>query len=89
MTSYIDTHSPAAAHAHTATQLTHQPQQQLPLAQLSVYDNAERSLERKWKKYFGDRRPPLSFEPFNVPSNFEPTPVRFVRRAWARCSESV
>ena len=51
------------------------PMHQRTLPNQSIYDNAERSLERKWKKYFGDRRPPLSFEPFNI-SSFEPLPVR-------------
>lgn len=39
--------------------------------------NAEQSLERKWRKYFGDRRPPLTSA---VPGTFSmttgPTPVR-------------
>ncbi|KAK3096852.1 hypothetical protein FSP39_003949 [Pinctada imbricata] len=41
--------------------------------------NAEQSLERKWRKYFGDRRPPLTSAPV-VPStaglSFGYTPVR-------------
>ncbi|XP_052265230.1 trichohyalin-like isoform X2 [Dreissena polymorpha] len=53
------------------------PQHKVDYASLVL--NAEQSLERKWRKYFGDRKPPLSsatnYMPLS-PVTFGHTPVR-------------
>ncbi|XP_052804909.1 centrosomal protein of 164 kDa-like isoform X2 [Mya arenaria] len=53
------------------------PQHKVDYASLVL--NAEQSLERKWRKYFGDRKPPLSSSTSFVPmggTSFGHTPVR-------------
>ncbi|KAL5020243.1 hypothetical protein ScPMuIL_003135 [Solemya velum] len=65
MTSSITTPSPYQAWGPSNPYMS-QPQHRVDYASLVL--SAEQSLERKWRKYFGDRRPPLTSAPNYSPS---------------------
>ncbi|XP_053372840.1 centrosomal protein of 164 kDa-like [Mercenaria mercenaria] len=67
----------AAGPVHGSNPYLYNPQHKVDYASLVL--NAEQSLERKWRKYFGDRRPPLTSATGYVPSasvTFGHTPIR-------------